>query len=68
MNEANKKYDLNCVSAAPILSMAPATIRKWAAEGRIPHRRYSRKTIRFNREELLEWAAQKQNAKGVANE
>ena len=45
---------LTVVEVAKFMSVSDKTIRKWCAEGRIPHGRLAG-TIRFDRDQLQEW-------------
>jgi excisionase family DNA binding protein len=45
---------LTVAEVAKFMSVSVSTIRKWCAEGQIPHGRLAG-TIRFEREQLQEW-------------
>jgi len=41
---------------AQLLDVHPCTVRDWAAAGRIPCVRVTRKCLRFKPEDIMEWA------------
>ena len=49
-------YLVDKASAARILSVSPRTIEKWVFERRIPFTRVGGRCIRFDPDELLQWA------------
>ena len=46
----NRVFD--CKEAAEILRVPLSTVWKWVRTGKLPHRRYSRKHIRFTEADL----------------
>lgn len=41
--------------AAALLGVEVSTLYNWVSERRIPHRRFTRRTVRFDLEELERW-------------